>query len=38
MACQMLKRKCIMAEIEPVFCDLIIRRYEKLTGEEAQLC
>ena len=33
-ACEQLKRKCIMAEIEPIFCDLIIRRYENLTGRE----
>ena len=33
-ACEQLKRKCIMAEIEPIFCDLIIRRYKNLTGGE----
>ena len=33
-ACEQLKRKCVMVEIEPVFCDLIINRYEKLTGGE----
>lgn len=31
-ACEQLKRKCIMTEIEPIFCDLIVRRYKKLTG------
>ena len=35
-ACEMLKRKCITAEIEPVFCDLIIARYKNLTGKEAE--
>lgn len=34
-ACEMLKRKCITCEIEPIFCDLIIARYKNLTGKEA---
>lgn len=34
-ACQQLKRKCIMTEIEPIFCDLIVNRYKKLTGGSA---
>ncbi len=34
-ACEQLKRKCVMTEIEPIFCDLIIRRYGNLTGKEA---
>ena len=33
-ACEQLKRKCILTELEPIFCDLIIRRYEKLTGRK----
>lgn len=33
-ACEQLKRKCVMTEIEPIFCDLIIKRYKKLTGGE----
>lgn len=37
-ACEQLNRTCYMVEIEPVFCDLIINRYEKLTREEAVLC
>lgn len=32
-ACEQLKRKAILVEIEPVFCDLIIKRFEKLTGK-----
>lgn len=36
-ACQQLKRKSIMSEIEPIFCDLIISRFEKLTGTKAEL-
>lgn len=34
-ACEQLKRICYMAEIEPVFCDVIIARYEQLTGQRA---
>ncbi len=34
-ACDQLRRKCVMTEIEPIFCDLIVRRYKKLTGSEA---
>jgi len=33
-ACEQLKRKCYIAEIEPIFCDLIIKRYKNLTGGE----
>lgn len=33
-ACEQLKRKCLMIEYEPIFCDLIISRYQKLTGKE----
>ena len=34
-ACTQLKRRNVMVEIEPIFVDLIIKRYEKLTGKEA---
>ncbi len=34
-ACDQLKRTCYMAEIEPVFCDVIVARYEQLTGNKA---
>jgi len=37
-ACEQLKRRAFLSEIEPIFCDLIIRRYEALTGKEAKLC
>ena len=33
---EQLKRKVYGAEIEPIFCDLIIKRYEKLTGQKAK--
>lgn len=35
-ACEQLKRKCLIVEIDPVFCSLIIRRYENLTGQSAK--
>ena len=34
-ACEQLKRTCYMVEREPIFCDLIVRRYQALTGKEA---
>ena len=36
-ACEQLKRKAYLIEKEPIFCDLIIRRYERLTNEKAEL-
>ena len=35
-ACEHLKRSAYMVEREPVFVDLIIKRYEKLTGNKAK--
>ncbi|HVU06641.1 MAG TPA: DNA modification methylase [Candidatus Paceibacterota bacterium] len=35
-ACEQLKRKAYLVEREPIFVDLIIRRYEKLTGNKAR--
>ena len=35
-ACEQLKRSAYLVEREPVFVDLIIRRYEKLTGKKAK--
>jgi DNA modification methylase len=34
-ACEQLKRSCYMSELEPIFCDVIISRYEQLTGQKA---
>ena len=36
-ACEQMKRICYTVEFEPVFCDLIISRYENLTGNKAIL-
>ncbi len=33
---EQLKRKVYLVEIEPIFCDLIINRYEKLTNQKAK--
>ena len=35
-ACEELDRKCRMMEIEPIYCDVIIERWEKLTGQHAE--
>ncbi len=37
-ACEQLKRKCRMMELDPHYCDVIIKRWENLTGREAGLC
>ena len=34
-ACEQVKRKCRMIEYEPYYCDVIIARWEKLTGQKA---
>lgn len=36
-AAEMLKRKAYLIEIEPMFCQLIVNRYERLTGQKAEL-
>jgi DNA modification methylase len=36
-AAEMLKRKAYLIEIEPRFCQLIVNRYERLTGLKAEL-
>lgn len=34
---EMLKRKVYAVELEPIFCDLAIRRFERLTGIKAKI-
>lgn len=36
-ACEKLKRKCYMMELEPRYCDVICKRYEAYTGKKAVL-
>jgi DNA modification methylase len=36
-AAEQLKRRVYAVELEPVFCDLAIKRYEKLTGNKAEV-
>ena len=36
-ACEQTGRSCCMMEIEPVYCDVIIDRWEKFTGQKAEL-
>ena len=36
-ACEKTQRKCFMMELSPNYCDVIINRWEKLTGKKATL-
>lgn len=36
-ACEQLNRRCFMIELDPHYCDVIIERWEKFTGEKAVL-
>lgn len=36
-ACEQTKRICYMMELDPGYCDVIVSRWEKLTGQTAQL-
>lgn len=35
--CEQLDRRCYTMELDPKYCDVIIKRWEKLTGEKATL-
>lgn len=35
--CEQLNRKCRMMEYDPKYCDVIIKRWEQLTGRKAEL-
>ena len=37
MACEQLNRKCYTMELDPKYCDVIIKRWETLTGNKAIL-
>lgn len=34
-ACEQLNRKCYMAELDPKYCDVIIKRFEQFAGKKA---
>jgi len=36
-ACEQLNRACYMMEIEPNYCDVIVKRWENFTGQKAVL-
>ena len=36
LACEQLNRQCFMMELDPHYCDVIIARWEKLTGQQAK--
>ena len=36
-AAEQLKRRVYAVELEPAFCDLVMKRYEKLTGNKAKI-
>ena len=37
LACEKLKRKYIGIELDPAYCDVIVERWENLTGDKAEL-
>jgi len=34
-ACEQLGRRCFAIEIDPAYCDVIVQRWENLTGQKA---
>jgi DNA modification methylase len=36
-ACEHLKRKAVLTEIDPAYCDVIVERWEILTGKKSEL-
>lgn len=36
-ACEQLNRRCYMMELDPHYCDVILARWEKITGKTAEL-
>lgn len=36
-ACEHTKRRCVMVEMDPDYCEVIVKRWEKLTGHAAEI-
>ena len=36
-ACEQIKRQCLMVELDPAYCQTIIDRWQKLTGHKAEV-
>lgn len=36
-ACEKLKRQARLIELDPIFCDVIVKRWEEFTGKKAVL-
>jgi len=37
-ACEKTSRRCFGMEIDPLYCDVIIKRWEQFTGKKAKRC
>lgn len=37
MACEQLHRRCLMMELDPHYCDVIVKRWEDFTGNKAEV-
>jgi DNA modification methylase len=37
MACERTGRRCCDLELDPIYCDVIIRRWQSYTGDSARL-
>lgn len=35
-ACEKFKRRCYGMEIDPIYCDVIVKRWEQFTGQKAE--
>lgn len=36
-ACEQTKRRCLTIELDPDYCQVIIKRWEELTGQKAKV-